>query len=91
MGLKKNCREINQAKNNFVKLLKQKKATSIEVYEGAEEDDLWDYYRHVSAFVGNNLYSVYFMVWGGKVEIDYSDEENRYNALTLDEFKALFD
>jgi hypothetical protein len=90
MGIKKKCREINQAKNRFLEWLKDRKAEDIEVFEGQkEDDDGWDYYRHVSAFVGETLYTVYFTMWKDKVKIDYSDEENRYNDMGIEEFNQL--
>ncbi len=90
MGIKKKCREINQAKNRFLEWLKDRKAEDVDVYEGNKEDgDGWDYYRHVSAFVGETLYTVYFTMWNGKIKIDYSDEENRYNDMSVDEFYQL--
>jgi hypothetical protein len=90
MGIKKKCREINQAKNRFLEWLKYRKAEDIEVFEGQKEDgDGWDYYRHVSAFVGQKLYMVYFTMWNDKVKIDYSDEENRYNDMSVEQFYQL--
>jgi hypothetical protein len=90
MGLKKKCREINQAKNKFVEWLKERKAEDIDIYEGnSEPDDGWDYYRLVSAFVGETLYTVYFTMWKDKVKIDYSDEENRYNDMSIEDFMQL--
>jgi hypothetical protein len=88
MRIKKKCREINQAKNNFLEWLKDRKADNVDVYEG-EDDGEWDYYRHVSAFVGETLYSVYFTMWNDEVKIDYSDEDNRYNDMSIDEFYNL--
>ena len=79
---------MNRAKNNFVNWLKEQKAEDIDIYEG-EKSNEWDYYRAVSAFIGNNLYTVYFMIWKGKESIDYSDEWNRYRNMTIDEFKEL--
>ena len=90
MGIKKKCREINQAKNRFLEWLKDRKAEDLDVYEGVKEpEDGWDYYRHVSAFVGQTLYTVYFTMWNDKVKIDYSDEENRYNDMSVEEFYQL--
>ncbi len=92
MGVKKIARPLNQAKNDFLKWLKKNKASDIDVFKGEDEDELvdeWDYYVDVTAFVGNNLYAVTFMMWQGKVKIDYSDEENRYRALTILQFLEL--
>jgi len=90
MGINKKCREINQTKNSFLKWLKDRKATHIEVFEGHTKDDSnWDYYRHVSAFVKDTFYNVYFMSWNDKVTIDYSDEENRYNDISIECFNQL--
>ena len=88
MGIKKIARPINSAKNKFVEWLKENKAEIIDVYEG-EKSNEWDYYRVVSAFVGDTLYTVYFTIWIGTVKIDYSDEENRYNDLSVEDFNQL--
>ena len=83
-------KEINQVKDKFLKWLKSVKAEDIDVYDGEKEpDDGWDYYSHVSAFVNGHLYSVYFTMWNGTVKIDYSDEENRYSNMSIEEFQAL--
>jgi len=90
MGIKKKCRELNQAKNRFLEWLKNRKAEDIDVYEGVEEDgDGWDYYRHVSAFIGDTLFTVYFMMFDDKIKIDYFDGDNRYNDMTIEEFYQL--
>jgi len=88
MGIKKIARPINSAKNKFIKWLKDNKATDIDVYEGKRTNE-WDYYRNVSAFVGESLYSVYFAIWQGTVKIDYSDDENRYKNMSLEDFNQL--
>ena len=88
MGIKKIARPINQAKNIFVKWLKANKATDIDVFEG-EGSFEWDYYRAVDAFIGDTLYSVCFKMWKGSVKICYSDEENRYNNMSIDDFLHL--
>ena len=90
MGIKTIARPINSAKNKFIEWLKDNKAENINEYEGEKKDgDGWDYYRTVSAFVGENLYTVYFTIWNGNVKIDYSDDENRYNDMSVDDFMQL--
>lgn len=90
MGIKKIARPINSAKNKFIQWLKDNKAENIDEYEGEKkEGDGWDYYRHVSAFVGENFYTVYFTIWNGKVKICYSDGENRYNNMSVYDFMQL--
>ena len=90
MGIKKKCRAINQAKNKFLQWLKENKAESIEVYGGGNPDSDWDYYRVVSAFIGDSLYMVYFMMWkDAKETIDYSDDENSYKSMNVEEFLQL--
>ncbi len=88
MGIKKIARPINKAKNDFIQWLKDRDGEMIEQFEG-DHDHNWDYYRHVDAFIGDVLYSVYFMIWNGKIGIDYSDSENSYNDLTVEEFLEL--
>lgn len=88
MGIKKKCRELNKAKNTFVKWLKDNKAEDVDVFEG-EPSDEWDYYRTIDAFIMDRLYVVRFMMWHGETKIDYSDEENRYNDLSIEEFLEL--
>jgi len=90
MAIKKIARPVNEAKNKFIQWLKYNKAESIDEYEGKESSE-WDYYRVISAFIGNDLYIVYFMVWNGKIEIDYHDEENNYKKLTVIDFLQLID
>ena len=52
-------------------------------------DSEWDYYMVIDGFINDRLYSVSFMVWQGQESIDYSDEENRYNKMSIDEFMQL--
>ena len=89
MGIKKIARTINKVKNEFVKWLKDNNAEDIDVYEGKDDENEWDYYRTVSGFVGDSLYTVYFQIWQGKLSIDYSDEENRYDKMSIDEFRQM--
>jgi len=89
MGIKKKCRELNKAKNRFLNWLNDRKADNIDIFIGSDVKNEWDYYRHVSAFVGNNLYTVVFMMWDSTVKIRYSDEDNEYDNMTIDEFYNL--
>lgn len=88
MGIKKIARPINKAKNQFVKWLKDRDAEAISEFEG-EKSHEWDYYRQVDGFVGDTLYVVIFSIWNGRVSIDYSGEENRYENLSVEEFLEL--
>jgi len=88
MGVKKIARPINRAKNQFLKWLKSKGAECVSEFDG-EGSEEWDYYRQVDGFVGDTLYIVYFSIWNGRVSIDYSDEENRYNGMSVEEFLEL--
>lgn len=88
MGIKKIAIPINKAKNKFIQWLKDNKAEDIDEYEG-EKSDGWDYYRHISAFVGVVQYSVYFKICNGQLEINYYDGENRYNKMSVEEFLTL--
>lgn len=88
MGIKKIARPINKAKNTFVKWLKDNNCEALDVYEG-EDSGGWDYYRCVSGFVNDNLYTVYFEMWEGCIKISYSDEENRHEDMSVDEFLQL--
>lgn len=56
-----------------------------------DEPNEWDYYCCVSGFVNDCLYTVYFTIWGGVQKIEYSDEENHYNDLTIQAFSDMFD
>lgn len=90
MGIKKKCRPLNQIKNKFVEWLKNNKAESIDIYSPKNEpDEEWDYYSCVSGFIGDTLYTVYFTMWNDLIKIDYSDEENRYNNMSIDDFTHL--
>ena len=88
MGIKKIARPINSAKNKFIQWLKDHKAEDVDEYEG-EKTDEWDYYRTVSAFIGNTLYNVSFTMWDGNVKIDYSDGDNRYVNMSVEDFNQL--
>jgi hypothetical protein len=89
MGIKKKCRELNKIKNKFVEWLKINNAENIDIYEGEDDIGEWDYYRCVSAFIGDTLHTVYFTMWHDVIKIDYSDEENRYKDMSVDDFKHL--
>jgi|TARA_R110000850_G_scaffold263053_1_gene391813 hypothetical protein len=88
MGIKKIARPINKAKNLFVKWLNDNEATDIDIYEGQGAPE-WDYYRMISGFIGENLITVDFQMWCGKIKINYSDDENRYNDMTIEEFTQM--
>lgn len=88
MGIKKIARPINKAKNLFVKWLKDNEATDIDIYEGGPAPE-WDYYRSISGFIGENLITVDFQMWCGRIKISYSDDENRYNDMTIEEFTQM--
>ncbi|MCY7291365.1 MAG: hypothetical protein LH615_04200 [Ferruginibacter sp.] len=83
----KKCRPINNAKNEFLKWLKKNKAECLSVFNGKDKD--WDYYTCVSAFVKDNLYTVYFMMWQDTVKINYFDDENTHTNMDVDEFTSL--
>ena len=89
MGIKKVVRPMNKAKNAFVKWLKDNNADNIDGLKDQPSDNEWDYYMVISGFINNNLYSVSFMVWQGQESIDYSDEENQYDKMSIDEFMQL--
>lgn len=89
MGIKKIARPINKAKNLFIKWLKCNKATNIDIYEGEKISMEWDYYRTISGFIGDNLITVDFQMWRGKIKINYSDDENRYSDMTIEEFTQM--
>ena len=40
--------------------------------------------------LGDNLITVDLQMWMGKVTINYSDDESRYNNMTIEEFSQLF-
>ena len=89
MGIKKVARPMNKAKNALVKWLKDNNADNIDGLKDQPSDNEWDYYMAISGFINDSLYSVSFMVWQGQESIDYSDEENRYNKMTIDDFMQL--
>ena len=88
MGVKKIARPINKTKNDFLKWLKDNEAEDLEVYKGEDLGE-WDYYRSVSAFVRGSLYVVYFTMMFGDVSIEYSDDENEYKKMSIDDFTQL--
>jgi hypothetical protein len=87
MGIKKIARPINKAKNEFVKWLKKKGATDIDVYDGSDEP-LWGYYREVATNIEDRLLFGRFKMWNGKSCIELFIN-NEYKYLTLEEFNDL--
>ncbi len=88
MGIKKIARPINSAKNLFLRYLMSRGALHVDIYEGSPSPE-WDYYRYVSAFIGDTLINVYFQMWQGDICIKYDDEENVYDRLSIEEFLTL--
>ncbi len=84
---------IDKVKNEFIKWLKDNGAEYIDIYnpkqDGCDLDLSWYYYIVVSGFIGESLYTVYFQIWEGNLSIDYSDEENSYNKMSIDEFRQM--
>ena len=80
---------MNKAKNAFVNWLKENNADNVDGLKDKPSDEEWNYYMMISGFVNDNLYTVTFMVWNGEESIDYSDEENRYTKMSIDEFMQL--
>lgn len=89
-GIKKIVRPMNKAKNDFVKWLKDNKAEDIKGLKNEDDCCSWDYYIHITAFINETLYMVCFMVWESQEKIDYSDGENRYYDMSIEDFKQLF-
>ena len=78
---------MNKAKNDWLKWLKDNNATNIEEFKGnTTGKDNFIYYRSVDAFIGDCLYIVIFMVWGSKIKIDYSDDHNKYEDMSIEDF-----
>jgi hypothetical protein len=88
MGIKKIARPINKAKNEFVKWLEKKGATNIDVFEGTDVNNVWDYYRQISYVKGRKNNRGYFEMWKGVVKIDLFTD-NDYTGYTLEEFNDL--
>lgn len=89
MGVKKIARPLNSAKNEFVKWLKVNGAEKVDCYEGEPVAQGWDYYRSVSGFIGDSLFVAYFQMWKGTLSIDYTEGENRYHNMPIEEFLKL--
>lgn len=89
MGVKRKCRELNQVKNDFLKWLKANKAEDIDVFIGEDFNNEWDYYRNISAFIGETFYIVTFTMWQDTVKIRYRVEDNIYDNMGIEEFKQL--
>lgn len=86
-GIKQKVRPLNKVKNDFLKWLKYRKAEHLDIYHPKCND--WDFYVHVSAFINDNLYNVYFRMWNGEIEIDYSDEDYSYKKMSIEDFRQL--
>lgn len=83
-------RPINEAKSVFVDWLKNNNATEIEV-DKPIQDNTWEYYCNVSAFVGDCLLTARFMRWKGADSFDiYGDIETRESG-DLRTLKALLE
>ena len=89
MGVKKISIPMNEAKNAFVKWLKENKANNLSGLSDNPSCKDWDYYRVISGFIIDDFYTVTFMVWQGKESIDYRDEEHTYRKMSIDEFMQL--
>ncbi len=90
MNIKKIARPINKAKNEFLQWLRDRDADDIDDDScDSEEDTDWDYYHVVTAFVGDELYMVYFMIWKGKFEIKYSFGIDNQTFNNVDDFLKL--
>jgi len=90
VNYKKNVREINKAKNKFVKWLNDNHGDNID-NDTPIVDEEWDYYCVISGFIGDCLYTVSFMVWRGNLKIEYSDDFNRYTYTSVHDFLQLID
>jgi hypothetical protein len=83
---------MNKAKKAFIVWLKNNNANNVDIFSGEKEsNDGWDYYCVVSGFIEDALYTVSFMVWSGSEKIDYSDEYNRYDGMSITEFIQTMD
>lgn len=90
MNIKKIARPINKAKNEFLQWLRDRGAEDIEDDTcGSASDPFWDYYHVVTAFVGDDLYMVDFMIWKGRFEIKYSFGEHNQTFNNVDDFLKL--
>ena len=90
MNIKKIARPINKAKNEFLQWLRDRYAEDIEDdICGSASDPLWDYYHVVTAFVGEALYMVYFMIWKDRLKIEYSAGDNNQRLDNIDDFLKL--
>jgi len=88
MGIKRNARPINKAKNLFLKWLNKNKAEYVDDFEGGINYP-FQYYRHVTALIGTAFYSVYFIMIEDEISINYADDENKYYGMTIDDFLSL--
>ncbi len=77
---------LNNAKNEFAKWLKDHNA---EVFEGEELEGEDFIYRFVGAYVGRRVYMAYFEMWKSNIKISFSDEENSYDNMDVEEFLQL--
>lgn len=73
------------AKKRFVNWLKAKKAEDIEEFKGKEGLG-FEYYNHVIAIIGDDFYGAVFMIWKGMPSIRYSNEQDDFGKLTIEEF-----
>ena len=91
MGVKKIARPINKAKNKFIKWLNENGAGYIDVFEGRDELNEWDYYRNVTTFIGESFFYARFAMWRGETNISYREAGTQYENMSVDEFLKLID
>lgn len=79
---------MNKAKNEFLQWLRDRGAEDMEDDECGQDDE-WDYYRSVTGFIADDFYMVIFMIWQGKVKIDYHSESGNKQFDNVDDFLKL--
>jgi hypothetical protein len=90
VSIKKIARPINKAKNNFVKWLGKNRAEDVDTF-GCKSYNDWDYYGTVDGWIDNTIHSVSFMMWQGRVRINYDDGTNTHKDLSINDFEKLLD
>lgn len=87
MEVKEIAKPINKVKDAFLKWLQEGESDNIDIYYGHGDGipNKWDYYCHISGFKDDKYFTIYFTIWKGNQRIEYSDGNNIYNNLTIEE------
>ena len=87
--MKNNLKELKKVVKKFKNWLKTQNTEGFDEYVG--DDDLWEYYRDISGFVGSVYINAIFSLNNQEILVDFEYGENINSVdLSLDEFLKIF-